>query len=184
MNANIIQALNEFFKTYEQGYTKKDLINLIKDTYDKCKDKKRQPTKYQLFVKEQKQLLSDKEFANDKARMTEIRLLWKQHKESNKSTEFIKDSNEHLEGLAEDLQDDKNESNKTLNKDNEDVKEESKEDKKKPKKTLNKETEDVREDKKKSKKTLNNVCGDSNENKKKPKKLVKKANEESTEDSS
>jgi hypothetical protein len=84
MNNKILSELDVFFKNHEKGYTKKEIIDFIKTTYDNAKEvKTKKPLNaYQIFVKEQKAILnSQSDKKSNKELMTYIRELWKEKKE-------------------------------------------------------------------------------------------------------
>jgi len=82
MSSNIISALEKYFEENE-NYTRKELLEYSKKIYDE--NYKKKLNAYQLFMKEQRVILNNREGEKKKSTelMKEIAELWKQQKPHN-----------------------------------------------------------------------------------------------------
>jgi hypothetical protein len=82
MSSNIISALEKYFEENE-NYTRKELLEFSKKIYDE--NYKKKLNAYQLFMKEQRVILNNREGEKKKSTelMKEIAELWKQQKPHN-----------------------------------------------------------------------------------------------------
>jgi hypothetical protein len=102
-NTELINRITEFLNYASEDISKKDLTAAISKLYDDMKKpnkkddkKKREPTAYNLFMKEQMAKLKEEETKENKMtgkeKMSHIASLWKAKKESDSEGENEKDN--------------------------------------------------------------------------------------------
>jgi len=102
-NTELINRITEFLNSASEDISKNDLTAAISKLYDEMKKpnkkddkKKREPTAYNLFMKEQMAKLKEEETKENKMtgkeKMSHIASLWKAKKESDSEGENEKDN--------------------------------------------------------------------------------------------